>query len=91
MSHFEQFGYKGYDIIVRCTELDNQAAQAAKRFHASFTVNATAWDELPWQQFPKAVFESRPPAVANALAAAERSIDLNMVNSAAARRDGGRE
>jgi hypothetical protein len=67
--------YKGFRITTRWAELALSDRRREKGFDAGFEVHPLALEEESWQQFPKAVFATSAAAVANALAAAERSID----------------
>ncbi|HWH81762.1 MAG TPA: hypothetical protein VNU71_05950 [Burkholderiaceae bacterium] len=49
-----------------------------KRFKASFTADPAVDDEMSWQQFQKTGFDSVEDAASHALAAAQRSIDLDL-------------
>jgi len=70
--------YRGYRIVTRWTDLGPLSDRRSNRFDASFTVHPNAIDEESWQEFPKTIFETFVAATANAVAAAHRSIDLNI-------------
>lgn len=70
--------YRGYRIITRWTDLGPLSDRRLNRFDASFTVHPDAIAEESWQEFPKAIFETFDAATANAVAAAHRSIDLDI-------------
>ena len=67
--------YKGFRITTRWAELALSNRRGVTGFDAAFEVHPLAPGEESWQQFPKAVFATSDAAAANALAAAERSID----------------
>jgi hypothetical protein len=67
--------YRGYLITTRSIEaaafFDNALA-----FSGVFRIESAVWDEESWQQFPRGKFGTRTAALAGALTAAKRSIDL---------------
>ena len=72
--------YKGYYITTRSTERSPLPAPDAgrPRFDAFFRVDPADPSEESWQQFPAGEFATPSDAAANALGAAQRSIDLDI-------------
>ena len=67
--------YKGHRITTRWAESPPSDRPLGKRFAASFAVRPMNPEADPWQHFPPAMFDTYEGAEANALDAAQRSID----------------
>jgi len=71
--------YRDHSITTTWCELSPyEALTAQARFEACFKVHPHAPEVDSWQEFPPGVFPTREGATANALNAAERSIDLSL-------------
>ena len=68
--------YRGYNITTRSIEAAPFFADRAAAFSCFFRIDSAVWDEESWQQFPRGSFGTRAAALACALTAAKRSIDL---------------
>jgi len=77
------FTYKGHRVTTQCSDVEPRSGQAVTWFNASFTVDPPMLADESWQQFPDGAFDSCQGAAANARAAAERSIDLDLILAAA--------
>ena len=67
--------YKGYCITTQWTALRLSDRRRESGFGAAFAVRPMTPDGESWQEFPEAVFATPEAAEANALIAAQRSID----------------
>jgi hypothetical protein len=81
MSNSNRSSYKGYAITTRWVELVPASGRHARRFNASFTVDSAGPNEMSWQQFLKAIFDTAPGAADNALTAARKAIDLDLATA----------
>jgi hypothetical protein len=67
--------YKGYCITTQWSPLHLSDRRRGSGFDAAFAVSSITCEGESWQQFPRAVFDTPEAAEANALSAAQRSID----------------
>ena len=75
-THFSN--YKGYYITTRCAEAAPLPDARVKRFTAFFRIESPSPAEDSWHRFLAHDFHDRGLAQADALAAARRSIDLDL-------------
>ena len=80
MPHPRHSNYKGYAITTCSAEIGALPGRLA-RFDGFFRVDPADRDVESWQQFPRGTFGTREGALANALKAAENSVDLNITAS----------
>lgn len=74
MPNSKRTTYKGYCIMTKWTVLPRHDRRRSG-FDAAFAVSSIVVGGESWQEFPVTVFDTAEAAEANALGAAQRSID----------------